>query len=503
MWCLPGLRCNLCYNNYTTASRTKERTHTCAAISNWPSETIGEDGFPEFPGFHDNLDTFSTPVQQPFPDFLPQDTGNTYEHEAANSDSSNCSVGEYMPPHPASSLALSMIDFSPVNCISDIMRSELKRRYFARTRRPSPNKVDAFQCLQHTMWTLAASTSSQFQYIQDDLYTCTRLMIDSLEAESLQSDFIQIELVQASALIAIIELMRIGYRRVWMSAGKCFSFVMLMKLHNVDGQDSVATMLRQELSFAEIEERRRIFWMAYTLDRMISVLDQLPLTFDPHVILTRLPCSEKDFQSDKPVLTEFMSDLQADPHTDIPSTFTESIRLVTICGQSLSHRQQGTVEHTRGWISLDYWDRQQQLDVRLAQTLTSMPLEDPFSLVFEEPMAHFTVLTAQTAVLMLYNASQRAPWGIQDQAMSSESERGATVAAQQMVTLSKALIELSHFKVHPYTPILLYLCCDFLSSNNHLDPAFELQLALQNVLRRLGHVNQIAQDCLNRLNMAT
>ena len=131
---------------------------------------------------------------------------------------------------------------------------------------------------------MAASTSSQFQYIQDDLYTCTRLMIDSLEAESLQSDFIQIELVQACALIAINELIRVGYRRAWMSAAKCFSFVVLMKLHNVDGQDSIATMLRQELSFAEIEERRRVFWMAYTLDRMISVLDQLPLTFDHHVV---------------------------------------------------------------------------------------------------------------------------------------------------------------------------------------------------------------------------
>ncbi|RMZ66366.1 citrinin biosynthesis transcriptional activator [Pyrenophora seminiperda CCB06] len=502
-------------------------------------EIIGEDGFPEFPGFRDNLDNFATQVRQPFPEFLHHDTVNTYEREAANSDSSNCSVGDIMTSHPTTSLPLSMIDLSPVNCISDMMRSELyvylpsasfigmtnhfcdfsdhlyfdrvhcffpilsKRHYFARARRPTTNKVDAFQCLQHTMWTLAASTSSQFQYIQDDLYTCTRLMIDNLEAESLQSDFIQIELVQACALMAVNELTRVGYRRAWMSAGKCFSFVMLMKLHNVDGQDSIATMLRQELSFAEIEERRRVFWMAYTLDRMISVLDQLPLTFDHHVILTHLPCSEKDFQSDRPVLTEFMSDIYADRHTDIPSTFTESIRLVTICGQSLSHRQQGTVEHTRGWVSLDFWDRQRQLDVRLAHTLTGMPLEDPFSLVFEEPMAHFTVLTAQTAVLMLYNASQTAPWGVQDHITSSDSERGAAAAAQQMVTISKALIELSHFKVHPYTPMLLYLCCDFLSSNNQLDPTFELQLALQNVLRRLGHVNQIAQDCVNRLNMAT
>ena len=99
-------------------------------------------------------------------------------------------------------------------------------------------------------------------------------------------------------------------------------------------------------------------------------------------------------------------------------------------------------------MSLDFWNRQQQLDVRLAQTLTGMPLkEDPFALVFEEPMAHFTVLTAQTAILMLFNASQTAPWGMQDKVISSDSERGATAAAQQIVALSKALLELSYFKV--------------------------------------------------------
>ncbi|KAI2482376.1 Polyketide synthase [Pyrenophora tritici-repentis] len=59
MWCLLGLRCDLCYNNYTTASWTKQRTHTGVAISNWPSETIGEDGFPEFPALNANRTVWS------------------------------------------------------------------------------------------------------------------------------------------------------------------------------------------------------------------------------------------------------------------------------------------------------------------------------------------------------------------------------------------------------------------------------------------------------------
>lgn len=355
------------------------------------------------------------------------------------------------------------------------------------------------------MWTLAVSTSSQFQYIQDDLYAYTRLMIDSLELESLQADSIQIEQVQAWALLAIYEFMRVGYRRGWMSAGKCFRFAVLMKLHNVDGRDGIAATTLQSLSWAEIEERRRTFWMAYTIDRIISLLDQLPLTFDQHVILTRLPAPENEFQSDVPVVMEFLSDLQHDSEPKTPSTFTESIRLVTICGQSLSHQQQGTVEHTHGWISLDFWDRQQKLDATLTQSIEGMALHDPCALVFLDPLPHFTALAAQAAVLMLFKASQSAPWGLEGlenyQDVASEYERRALAAAQQMVTLSKALIELSYFKIHPFTPVLLYFCGDFLSSNNHLDPTFEMQLALQQVLRGLVHVNKIAQDCLNRLQM--
>jgi hypothetical protein len=128
------------------------------------------------------------------------------------------------------------------------------------------------------------STSSQFQHIQDDLYSHTNLMIENLEAKFLNADYMEIEQVQARALLTIYEFMRVGYRRAWMSAGKCFRFAMLMKLHNVDGRDGIASVLLQNLSFTEIEEQRRTFWLAYTIDRIISLLDRLPVTFDQHTV---------------------------------------------------------------------------------------------------------------------------------------------------------------------------------------------------------------------------
>ena len=165
-------------------------------------------------------------------------------------------------------------------------------------------------------------------------------------------------------------------------------------------------------------------------------------------ILTRLPCSEKEFQSDEAVVTDFLRSLPLQSDNQTPSTFTDSIQLFAICGQLLSHQQQGVVEHTQGLISLPFWDRQQQLDARLEQALKGMSLDDPYTLIFQDPMVYFTVLAAQASALILFKSCRTAPWGMEDTTDgAAEREKRAIVAAQQMTTLSKALVELSYFKV--------------------------------------------------------
>ena len=137
----------------------------------------------------------------------------------------------------------------------------------------------------------------------------------------------------------------------------------------------------------------------------------------------------------------------------IPSTFTDSIQLIAICGQLLSHQQQGVVEHAQGLISLGFWDRQQQLDARLEQAIQGMALDDPYALIFQDPMAYFTVLAAQASSLMLFKSSQIAPWGANEGSdVVAECEKRAMAAAHQMIMMSKALVELSYFKVKT-TPI--------------------------------------------------
>jgi hypothetical protein len=154
-----------------------------------------------------------------------------------------------------------------------------KRRYFARAAR-STNTTTPFAGLQHAMWTLAAWVGTQFKDIQKDLYTQTRVILEAWEV-NIMTEPPPIELAQAWILVAIFEIMQVNYDRGWLSAGRCFRLVQLMKLHEVDAPAGVTV---NNLPYVETEERRRAFWMAYLLDRLINLINQMPLTLTEQVV---------------------------------------------------------------------------------------------------------------------------------------------------------------------------------------------------------------------------
>ena len=81
-----------------------------------------------------------------------------------------------------------------------------------------------------------------------------------------------------------------------MSAGRVFRLVQLMRLYEVDGYDATAPTPTCIVS----EEKRRTFWVAYILDRLVSIRSGSPLTLVEQMVSTRLPAPEMDFQSSRP-----------------------------------------------------------------------------------------------------------------------------------------------------------------------------------------------------------
>jgi Fungal specific transcription factor domain len=162
-----------------------------------------------------------------------------------------------------------------------------QRRYFSWIRLPGQSM--ARTCLQYTMWLLAASCSRQFESICDLLYNETRQMLEILDTRDNEIDGIDIEQVQAWILLVMYEVTNTHSRRGWISAGRAFRLVQLMRLFEIDGSD---TMLAQTLTedWVQLEEKRRTFWMAYLLDRFISVQNGLPLTLNEQVVCCPHEC---------------------------------------------------------------------------------------------------------------------------------------------------------------------------------------------------------------------
>ena len=131
------------------------------------------------------------------------------------------------------------------------------------------------------MWTLAALVSAQFQHLQKSLYRETKQMLEAWSLGGNGKTPIEAEQAQAWVLVATYESMRTYHQHAWMSAGRAFRLVQLMRLHEIDSPTNLAAT---GPDFVKTEEKRRVFWMAYFLDHLFSMRNNWPITLNEHVV---------------------------------------------------------------------------------------------------------------------------------------------------------------------------------------------------------------------------
>lgn len=154
--------------------------------------------------------------------------------------------------------------------------------------RKDTDSLDQYgRCLQHSMWIIATAFSSQFENIRDRLYSTTRYLLDKLDCVEPYPDTRRVEPTQAWILMVFYELMKTNYHRAWLSAGRVFRHVQMAELYSVDGAMKPCTA-GMETNHIIAEEKRRCFWLAYCLDRVISVLETTPLSLGEEVVSLHL-----------------------------------------------------------------------------------------------------------------------------------------------------------------------------------------------------------------------
>lgn len=111
-------------------------------------------------------------------------------------------------------------------------------------------------------------------------------MLEEMDLEDERTDANDIEQAQAWILVTLYEFIRMNHRRGWTSAGRAFRLVQLMRLYEIDNPNRVPILANgtAQMSWVETEEKRRTFWMAYSLDRFVCVRSGSPLTLHEQVV---------------------------------------------------------------------------------------------------------------------------------------------------------------------------------------------------------------------------
>lgn len=314
------------------------------------------------------------------------------------------------------------------------------------------------------MWTLAALQSAQYRYLQDTLYrSCTQMLTSICLSDAGQGPFDR-EQIQAWLLITVYELMRSFYRQAWMSVGRAFRLLQLLRYHELDNP---ALGIPADQDFLQREEQRRAFWLAYFLDHLFGISNDWPITLNelvvrpklsfnlficrtnPHSqVCTRLPTFEDDFQSERPVLGSFLSEAITEQTPRYPSAFNESIIFATLCGRRLFYGQQFHVRSAYGDMYSNWTHSTLMLDNILRQRVEILsqcypPLDEASG-----PMSHFVSTMAQCSVIYSCTGVDmmlRLDDG--NVAMQTEYRLRATTAAEHVIKLAQMLTRCFVFKV--------------------------------------------------------
>jgi hypothetical protein len=83
-------------------------------------------------------------------------------------------------------------------------------------------------------------------------------------------------------------------RQAMLTAGRAFRLVQMARLYDVDTPDDVPSVTAEpelDESFVDAEEKRRTFWVAFSLDRFLCWRNEWPLTLQEEMAsLPTLSC---------------------------------------------------------------------------------------------------------------------------------------------------------------------------------------------------------------------
>ncbi|RFN49673.1 hypothetical protein FIE12Z_6025 [Fusarium flagelliforme] len=177
-------------------------------------------------------------------------------------------------------------------------------------------------CLRYAIWALAAAGSNKYDEYHEIFYRRSRQYMEADTMKGHGDVFVSIQHAQTWALVAFYEARMLLFTRSTISVANCVRLCHMMGLDRLDGDHvSMPPALGPPLTWAELEERRRIFWGVFAADSHCCISTGWPTLIDSDDIATRLPASEEAFVQNRKEEAPFLDDaIQGAQYTGFAGT---------------------------------------------------------------------------------------------------------------------------------------------------------------------------------------
>ncbi|KAK3167989.1 hypothetical protein OEA41_004435 [Lepraria neglecta] len=372
---------------------------------------------------------------------------------------------------------------------------------------------------------IAAAVSAQYRPLSGMLCAESRRVLEQVDANG-AGDYSDtpIEQIQAWLLLAHCELLCQHEHQAMLTAGRAIRMVQLARLHDVDAYNVSFMSLGAETplfppsplsddeSFAEAEEKRRTFWLAYCFDRFCLMRSECPPSLQEESIRTRLPAPEANFQNNQPIRMDFLPEALAHSGRTVLPPFAECVVLNSLFSRCMSHHRLALAAPVSGGNDLrKFWSKHAWLalpvEKRKQLLVQSLPGATDY---VDDPMLTFVHALAACAAIYVYQSMAHfIAWPTVDQEVAAPSyEEQAVQAASELVHFVKTMPRsISHFKAHPFLPTLIHRAAVFLMglprSPNPIKTGYNNRdddlNTLLGALRNLQQINNLSRGSLCKL----
>ncbi|KAE8137928.1 fungal-specific transcription factor domain-containing protein [Aspergillus pseudotamarii] len=362
-------------------------------------------------------------------------------------------------------------------------------------------------CLQYMIWCHAALVSDKFNTLHAAFYERARKYAEADEMKGYGGGILSLAHAQTWLLITAYEYKMMFFPRAWLSCGKACRLAIMLGFHQLDSPNpQVKQCFTPSIDWVEKEERRRVFWMTFCIDKFATIGTGWPVGLSETEVMTNLAASDEAFITGQSEPTARLSDVLNGEGLATLSPSASIAFVSCIFGRITDHLRLPQSQDDDSYGTGGFWQRHRSCDEILLNFALAMPNHLRLPNGMGDPNIIFCNIALHTAIICLHQAAIfRAEWNNVSEYPIVESKLRCTAAAQQVLEIIKMVGPVNMSKVNPFASFCIYVAARVYVQRLKLDPedteAHSAFQSFRSVIHTLKTTNPLAESFLFQLDV--